>query len=183
MVTLPMPWLPILLSAVFVFIAFNILWLPLPFWHRRDYGKIANDGPILAVLETLHSGQYMLPSVDWHQLSKEELAAVEAGPGGVLIVRNPMPFNFGSKLASLFIYNLIVATFIAYICRLALHAGAPHPHVFRVAATAGFLGYSFNTIPDSIWYGKPWAITARFVIDGVIYGLLIGGTFGWLWPR
>src|SRR5437762_1476156 len=82
---------------------------------------------------------------------------------------------------ALFIYTLIVVTFIAYICRLALQTGAPYPHVFRLAATAGFLAYSFNTISDSIWYGKPWPITARFFIDGVIYGLLIGATFGWLW--
>ena len=183
MVTLPMLWLPILLSTVFVFIAFNILWLPLPFWHRNDYGKIANDHSIMAELANLKSGQYMLPSVEWNKLSKEELAKVQAGPGAVLIVRNPMPFAFGSKLIFLFVYNLIVVTFIACVCRLALQTGAPYPHVFRLAATAGFLAYSFNTISDSIWYGKPWPITARFFIDGVIYGLLIGATFGWLWPR
>ena len=183
MVTLPMLWLPILLSAVFVFIAFNLLWMPIPFWHRKDYGKIADDRSFMALLANVKSGQYMLPSIDWHELSKEELAKVQAGPGAVLIVRNPMPLAFGSKLISLFIYNLVVATFIAYVCRLALPIGAPYPHVFRVAATAGFLGYSFNTISDSIWYGKPWPITVRFSIDGVIYGLLIGGTFGWLWPR
>ena len=183
MVTLSMLWLPILLSTVFVFIAANILWMALPFWHARDYGKITNDGPIMDVLKDTKPGQYMVPTVDWHNLSKEESAKVMAGPGGLLLVRNPMVFSFPLKLLSFFIYNLIVATFIAYATRLALPAGASYPHVFRVAATAGFLGYSFNTISDSIWYGKPWSITVRFAIDGIIYGLLIGGTFGWLWPR
>ena len=28
-------WLPTLLSAVFVFIASNILWMALPFWQAR----------------------------------------------------------------------------------------------------------------------------------------------------
>jgi len=178
-----MLWLPILLSTVFVFITANILWMAMPFWHRHDYGKIANDGPIMEILRGTKAGQYMLPSVEWNKLSKEEAKEVMAGPGGLLIVRNPMVFNFPLKLISFFIYNLIVATFIAYVTRLALPAGAPYPHVFRVAATAGFLGYSFNTISDSIWYGKPWAITTRFIVDGIIYGLLIGGTFGWLWPH
>ena len=183
MVTLPMLWLPILLSTVFVFIAANILWMALPFWHRLDYGKIENDGPILEVLKDVKSGQYMLPTVDWSKMTPEESARIQAGPGGLLLVRNPSTFNFASKLVSFFIYNAIVATFIAYMCRLALPSGASYPHVFRVAATAGFLAYSFNTIPDSIWYAKPWAITIRYVIDGVVYGLLIGGTFGWLWPH
>jgi hypothetical protein len=31
-------------------------------------------------------------------------------------------------------------------------------------------------------YGKPWAVAFKHVVDGLIFGLLIGGTFGWLWP-
>ena len=35
MVPLSSLWLPILVSAVFVFIASNVLWMALPFWHRK----------------------------------------------------------------------------------------------------------------------------------------------------
>ena len=42
MVPLTDLWLPILVSAVFVFIASNILWMALPFWHYRDYKKVPN---------------------------------------------------------------------------------------------------------------------------------------------
>ena len=66
---------------------------------------------------------------------------------------------------------------------LSLSAGAPHASVFRVAATAGILAYAFNTVSDSIWFGKPWLVTVRFIIDGLIYALLIGTTFAWLWPH
>ena len=58
-----------------------------------------------------------------------------------------------------------------------------HGSVVRVAGTAGILAFSFNSIADSIWYGKPWSVTCKLIIDGVIFGLLIAGTFGWLWPR
>ena len=183
MVMLTALWLPILLSTVFVFIAANILWMALPFWHHKDYGKIATSDRVVDALKDTPSGQYMIPSVDWNKLSKEEQAKVQAGPGGLLLMRNPMQFNMGAALASFFIYNLVVMIFIAYIGSLALPSGSTYPHVFRVLASAGFVAYCFQTVSDSIWYGRPWAVTIRYIIDGVIYGLLIGGTFGWLWPR
>jgi hypothetical protein len=34
-----------------------------------------------------------------------------------------------------------------------------------------------------IWKGYPWGFVLKEVIDGLIYGLLMAGTFGWLWPR
>jgi hypothetical protein len=183
MVTLPMLWLPILVSAVIVFIASNVLWMMLPFWHRKDYGHLANDKPILDVLSSTPSGQYMVPSVNWQKLTAEEKAAIQKGPGALLLVRNPMSFSFGSKLASFFIYNVVLIAIVGYLAARALSVGAACPQVFRVVVTAGILAYSFITIPDTIWYGKPWSVTIKTIIDGIIYGLLIAGTFGWLWPR
>jgi hypothetical protein len=28
-----------------------------------------------------------------------------------------------------------------------------------------------------------WGATIKEVIDGLVYGLLTAGTFGWLWPH
>lgn len=183
MVTLPTLWLPILVSAVIVFIAANILWMLLPFWHNRDYGKLATSDAIVAALRDAKPGQYMIPAVNWGKLTPEQQAEVQNGPGGFLMLRNPMKFSLGSSMTMFFFYNIVVITFVAYIATLALGPGAKYPQVFRVAGTAGILGYAFHTISDSIWYGRPWSSTFKFVIDGIIYGLLIGGTFGWLWPR
>jgi hypothetical protein len=44
------------------------------------------------------------------------------------------------------------------------------------------LGYAMGALPDSIWKGQKWSITFKFVFDGVVYGLVTGVTFGWLWP-
>jgi hypothetical protein len=52
----------------------------------------------------------------------------------------------------------------------------------RVVGTAAILGYAIGHLHDSIWKGQPWGTTAKFVIDGVVYGLVTAGTFGWLWP-
>jgi hypothetical protein len=185
MVTLVSLWLPILVSAVIVFIAANIFWMALPFWHHKDYGTLAPEqsDAIVGSLKSAASGQYMVPSVNWGKLTKEQQATVQAGPGGLLIIRNPMAFSFGPKLISFFLYNVAVITVVAYVASLALERGAKYPHVFRVAGSAGMLGYCFHTISDSIWYGRTWSSTVKFIIDGIVYGLLIGGTFGWLWPH
>jgi hypothetical protein len=29
---------------------------------------------------------------------------------------------------------------------------------------------------------RPWSVTAKNLFDGLLYALVTGGTFGWLWP-
>lgn len=183
MITLPMLWLPIVVSAVFVFIAANILWMALPFWHRPDYRKLPNEDRVIDALADCASGQYAFPSLDWGKATAEQRAAAQSKPGGLLLLRNPGKFSLGTALTLYFLYALLISIFVGYVSRLSLTAGAHYPQVFRVAGTAGILGYSFASISDSIWYGKPWSVTIKQGIDGVIYGLLMAGTFGWLWPR
>lgn len=184
MVSIGALWLPTLVSAVIVFIAANILWMALPFWHRRDYGKLANEGAALTALSSEKSGMYMLPCLDWGKMTAEARAEMHKGPMGMLLLRNPAgEFPFAMALTSYFLYSLVISFFVAYLTGAVLPAGTPYLQVFRVAGTAGVLGYAFGGVPYSIWYGKPWSATIKDFIDGVIYGLLIGGTFGWLWPR
>ncbi len=52
-----------------------------------------------------------------------------------------------------------------------------------MVGTASFMAYAFGLIPGSIWWGKPWSATIKEVFDGLVYGLLTAGVFGWLWPR
>ncbi len=183
MVTLGMLWLPILVSAVIVFIASNILWMVLPFWHHKDYSHLANSDAVVAALKDAPSGQYMVPSMNWGKMTDEQKKAVQNGPGGLLLLRNPMQFSMGGALGGYFLFNVVVIAIIAYVGSFSLGIGAQYAQVFRVIGSAGILGYSFHTVSDSIWYGRPWSSTIKFVIDGIIYGLLIAGTFGWLWPK
>ncbi len=44
-------------------------------------------------------------------------------------------------------------------------------------------GYALALPQNSIWWAKNWGATIRSMIDGLVYGLLTAGTFGWLWPR
>ena len=183
MVTLTMLWLPILISALAVFIASNVIWMALPFWHYRDYGRLSDDKPILDALATAKSGQYITPWMDWKKMTPEERAEVQTRPAAYMLVRNPGRFSFGKALAFYFLYALIVALFVAYLTGRTHGAGTSSLEVFRLAATAGFLAFGFRSVSDAIWYGKPWKVTFKEMIDGLIYGLLVGAVFGWLWPR
>jgi len=55
--------------------------------------------------------------------------------------------------------------------------------VFRFAGCTAFIGYSVAGWQDSIWYKKKLSTTIKNTIDGLIYGLMTAGTFGWLWPK
>ena len=48
MVSLAALWLPILLSAVIVFIASSIVHMAMP-WHKNDYPRIPNSTPRITV--------------------------------------------------------------------------------------------------------------------------------------
>jgi hypothetical protein len=183
MVPLSALWLPILVSAVFVFIASNVLWMAVPFWHRGDTGKLPDEKLALDALATAKSGQYIVPCVDWSKQTPEQRAERHRGPTAFLLVRNPGKFSFGKLLVLWFLYMLVVSIFVAYLTGRTRPAGTVYLEIFRVAGAAAFLAYGLRTISDAIWYGKPWKVVIKESIDGLIYSLLMAGAFGWLWPR
>jgi hypothetical protein len=89
----------------------------------------------------------------------------------------------GKFMGMWFVFCLIVSCLVAYSAAHTVASGAPYRHVFRVAGMAAFLGYGVGPLVNSIWKGQPWGNTIKEVMDGLIYGLLTAGTFGWLWPR
>ncbi|MEO8378108.1 MAG: hypothetical protein ABI779_00450 [Acidobacteriota bacterium] len=183
MVPLSALWLPILVSAVFVFIASNILWMGLPFWHYRDYKRLPDDKVFVDGARSLKAGLYVFPWMDWKTMTPEQKADAQKGPSAMMIVRNPAVFSFGKTLSLYFLYCLLGSFMAAYVASATLAPGTEYLRVFRIAGAAGMLFWSFGTnVSDAIWYGKPWGATIKHIIDGLIFGMLIGGTFGWLWP-
>jgi hypothetical protein len=87
-----------------------------------------------------------------------------------------------SSLAVWFGYSLVISLFVAYVASRTLAPGAEYMVVFRIASTLGFMSYVLGAIPESIWMGQPWKSTFKHGVDGLLYGLVTGGSFGWLWP-
>lgn len=178
-------WLPILLSAVFVFIVSSIIHMALPI-HKGDCIKMNNEDAVLQALRAngVTPGVYMFPrAASMKDMSSPEMVEkCKRGPVGWLTLLPPGGFNIGKSLVGWFINCLIVGTLVAYVGWHALGAAAPYLSVFRITGAAAILGYAVGQIDNSIWKGVPWSTTAKFIVDGVIYGLVTAGTFGWLWP-
>ena len=187
MVSILALWLPILLSAVAVFIASSVVHMVLP-WHRSDYGGLSDEDGTMAALRrlSLAPGDYLFPKPSGPSSMKEPafLAKWKAGPVGRLtILKTGDAPAMGRPLTQWFVYCLVVSAVAAYIAGRALAPGAPYLAAFRFAGATAFIAYALGTWPESIWMGRPVSTTIKSNFDGLIYALLTGGIFGWLWPR
>jgi hypothetical protein len=178
--------LPIVLSAVFVFIASSVIHMATP-WHKGDLMKLPKEDGVLKALQpfNLPPGNYGFPKPGSmaDMKSPDFLARMKAGPVGFMTIKKSWDFSMGGTLALWFVYSLIVSLFAGYIAGVAFGPGTEYPRIFQVAGCVAFVGYSMALMHESIWWGRRWSWTLRSMLDGLLYGLLTGGTFGWLWPR
>lgn len=185
MVPLTSLWLPIVVSAVIVFVASSIMHMVLTY-HRSDFRKLPSEDEVMAALRRLDipPGDYLMPCAGSPK-EMSEPAFVEKmtkGPVAVMtIMRSGRP-NMAPQLALWFVYCLVVGIFAAYVAGRALPPGADYLATFRFAGTTAFVGYSLALWQNAIWFKRNWVVTLKASIDGLVYGLLTGGTFGWLWP-
>ena len=186
MITLGALVLPILVSAVLVFIASSIIHMVLKY-HNRDYRPLPNEDAVRAAMRAGNPppGQYIIPYCgEMKEMQKPEVQQrFTEGPVGVLNLMRPGLPRMGNYLTQWFAFLLVVSLFVAYVAAHSIPPGATYLHVFRVVGATAFLAYAAGVVPASIWMGKPWKIAWKEVFDGVVYGLVTAGTFGWLWPR
>ncbi|HKW36139.1 MAG TPA: hypothetical protein VJN92_24265 [Candidatus Acidoferrum sp.] len=185
MVAIHTLWLPILLSAVIVFVASSILHMVLPY-HRSDYKKLPDEDKVAAALRSSGAmrGLYSLPYCTHKEMKSPEMQEkFKQGPVGLITVFPPGAMNMGKYLGQWFVYCLVVGVFTAYLTGRVLAPGTAYLAVFRVAGTVSFMAYGVGQIVSGIWGGHPWINVAKHVFDGLVYSLLLAGTFGWLWPK
>ena len=186
MVSLSALWLPILLSAVAVWIVSAIVWMALPY-HKSDFRPLSNEDDMLGAFRTarLGPGIYMFP---WASSQKEmqqpEIKAkFDAGPVGLLTIFPPGRMKMAKPMIQSFLYYLVISLFAAYVASRTLLAPDEYLTVFRLVGTVAALAYAAGHIQNSIWFGTPWRNTWKHVFDGLVYGLVTAGVFGWLWPN
>jgi hypothetical protein len=186
MQTLTGLWLPIVLSAVLVFVASSLIWnvLGAHKWHIKKLPDEAGAREALG-RQDLSPGQYAIPYAAGAGAMKDPafLEKLEKGPVAMLAVRRPGPPNMGQFLGAWFVYLLCVSVFVAFLCGHTLPRGATYLRVFRVSGAVAVAAYSLGQIPNAIWWGRPWKSVWKEVADGIVYALLTAGCFGWLWPR
>lgn len=174
-------WVPILVSAIVVFVMSALVWTVLP-WHKNDFEKTEDEEAVRSALKGATPGQYMLPyCTDMAALKDETVAKkyIDGPQAFITVIANGIP-KMGPKLGMSFVYYFLVGVICAYVVTRTNRAGAGYLDVFRIAGTTAFLAYGFAYIQDSIWFGRPWKITAKSLVDALIYSMLTGGIFGWL---
>lgn len=185
MVSLASLWLPILVSAVVVFVASSIVHMVLKY-HQSDYGQLPNEDEIMADLRkySIPPGDYAMPYCE----DMKDMAApayvekTTLGPNMLLMVAPNGQPSMGKNLAQWFVFSIVVSVFAAYVAAHTLEAGVEYLDVFRITGTVAFAGYGLGILQGSIWYGKGWSATLKSVLDGFIYAMLTAGVMSWLWP-
>ncbi len=90
MISLPQLWLPILLSAVLVFVASSLIHMVVK-WHNSDYLTLPNEDEVRAAIRKTNPapGQYLLPRIsDMSQLKTPEVQRkFTEGPVGFLALK------------------------------------------------------------------------------------------------
>ena len=185
MVSLAALWLPILVAAVLVFIASSLIHMVLGY-HAADYGRLPAEDKVMDALRpfNLAPGDYVTPcpTSPASMRDPEFLARRKRGPVFMMTVFPAGDIQMGGQLAQWFVFALVVGLFAGYVASRALPAGAPYMEVFQITSTVAFVGYGLALWEISIWYRRQWGTTLRSNIDALIYALLTGGAFGWLWP-
>jgi hypothetical protein len=174
-------WMPILVAAVLVWIASALVWMVFG-WHKHDYAKTRDEDAARAALRGMSPGFYQVPHVASNKdMGKPELQKkMQDGPVALIAILRSGPPKMGGMLLLSFLFNIVVSILCAYMVSRTVTADASYLQVFRIAGTTAFAAYGFAYIQDSIWFGRPYAVTARNLLDALLYALVTGGAFGWL---
>lgn len=186
MVSILSLWLPILLSAVLVWIVSALVWTVMPH-HKSDFKKVPDEDSARNALtpQKIPPGQYNIPHVvNWDDAKKPEvIQKFDDGPVAYMtVVPNGMP-SMGKNMVMSFIFYLVVGAIVAYVATRTMGANTEYLQVFRVTGVVAWLTYGFGVIPEAIWFGRPWSSIIKNLLDALAYALLTAGCFGWLWPN
>lgn len=188
MVALSALWLPVLVAAVLVFLASSVVHTVLPH-HKNDFAAFPQEAAMMDALSPfdIPPGDYVMPhaGADMEVMKSEEFRAKAArGPVmfATVLPRGDAMFNMGPQLAAWFVYCLLISLFAGYMASRAVPAGGEYLEVFRFAGTTAFAAYALALPQRNIWFRAKWSTTVKSMVDGLVYALLTGGAFGWLWP-
>jgi hypothetical protein len=178
-------WMPILVTAVLIFIASSLIHMVLK-WHNADYRQLSNEDDVRAAVRAASPapGQYVLPySVDMKEMSSETMMKkFTEGPVAFLTVRKNGPPEMGSTFVMWFAFTAGVAAFAGWLAMSAYAGKANASAAGQLVGFVSFIAYGGGSVPLGIWMGKPWSSVAKDLLDALIYGVISGLVFTWLWP-
>ena len=179
-------WLPILLSAVVVFVISSLIHMVFK-WHASDYNTLPNEDAVPDAIRAGNPapGRYVTPFCkEMKDMGSEEMQKkYREGPvGHVTILPNGVP-SMGKYLGIWFLWALVIAVVAAF---LVVGIFDLHPARARAAAklfgAITFIAHGFGTVTESIWVGRPWSQSVKYLLDAALYAIGSAAVFYWLWP-
>ena len=126
MVPLMSLWIPIVLSAVIVFVASSAIHMFLTY-HKGDFGQVPSEDGVREALRgaNIPPGDYVIPYAGSAKAMGEPEfieKATESTNAFLTVIPNGVP-KMGASLAQWFVYCIVVGIFAAYVAGHARRAG------------------------------------------------------------
>ena len=178
-------WLPILLSAVVVFVISSLVHMVFKY-HATDYGTVANEDAVRAAINAGNPapGRYVIPHCkDMKDMASPEMTKkYQEGPVMHFTILPKGVPGLGKYLGQWLLWSLVIAAVVGWLTAKAYGLGAPAQGAAKFAAVLTFIAHGFGTVTESIWVGRPWGSSARYLLDSALYALGTWAVFLWLWP-
>ena len=148
-------WLPVVVSAVAVWLASSIVHMVLKY-HKADYKGLGNEVSVAQELRGTAPGIYPIPyCADPSQMKDPAVRKrYEDGPVGMLtVIPNGTP-NMGKYLGLWFVFCFLVSLVAGYVARHTLSPASSGLEVMRLTGTLAFnllMGGRWPTTTRSGW--------------------------------
>lgn len=173
-------WMPILLSAVFVWIASFLTHMVLPH-HKGEWKGLPDEAKAADAMAGVGAGRYMIPYGDMKDFKTPEFEEkMKRGPNGIVVIW-PGPVNMGQNLVLTLLFYVLVGVIIAFLGSKALTGAEAYMDRFTFVAVAAFAAHGLGWMSYFIWYRIGSFVPNLF--DAILYALVTAGTFAWLWPK
>lgn len=178
-------WLPIVLSAAFVWFWNFLSWAVLDL-HAKDYSGVPSEHSFLAALRPLNlpPGNYSFPHAETRAQRSGQafLDNCKGGPIGILKVW-PTTINMATPMIASFVLCLVVAFLLAYLASVTLKPGDPFGRIMQVIGTAGVLAHCVGFWPGGIWFRAKLRALVITTFDGLVAGFGTAAIFAAFWPK
>ena len=88
----------------------------------------------------------------------------------------------GPYLGQWFVLTIVVSAAAAFLATKFVPMDPAHAsRAGKLVAVVSFIGYGFGTLQESIWMMRPWAASAKYLLDSLLYAIGTGLVFWWLW--
>lgn len=176
-------WMPILASAAAVWVVSALAWMAINH-HNKDMDLLPDERGFIAAVKSMgiRPGVYGYPNMQSCKgMTDEQKKQMMAEPMGILRVWRPM--SMAAPMVATLVVYLVIGVIIAYLGWESLGAGRSFQKVWQITGTAGILAYCFGGICGNIWFQESRRAMVLNFIDGIVYGVLTGAIFAWLWPK